>query len=231
MFWTIVAPFFTTCALAVVAIVAATTLAPRWRARREWACLATTALAIVLFVPSCLAIELGMNTLRFGVFRYESGRDIGDWRVERYMPGAAREITLMKYPAGFDAEFHIARADLEGWLDEQWALHRASADANFHGAAPPVRGEPRPIEPDMIHLHLPGRPDGGMVPPPSPPDPNLHEATQERCTNGVDDATPSSVATLTRQLVVPSAVAKVGLPDMIPVYSLIVRPAGASSSA
>jgi hypothetical protein len=163
MFWTIVAPFFTTCALAVVAVVAATTLAPRWRARRERACLATTALAIVLFVPSCLAIELGMNTLRFGVFRYESGRDIGDWRVERYMPGAAREITLMKYPAGFDAEFHIARADLEGWLDEQWALHRASADANFHGAAPPIRGEPRPIEPDMIDLHLPGRPDGGLV--------------------------------------------------------------------
>ena len=155
MFWPSITPFFSTCALAFAAVVAATWLAPRTGRSRVAAFLAACSFSFVAFIPCCIAIELALGPLRFGVFHYESGDEIGDWRVERYFPLAAREITLLKYPAGFHAEFRIERAALEAWIDERWAT--------FGGLSMVPREPPRTLDADSAGYELDDVPERGFV--------------------------------------------------------------------
>jgi hypothetical protein len=74
-------------------------------------------------MPSCVGVKYILDPFRFGVFQYPDFAAVDDWRVERYMPDAATEITMEK-PAhgnGFRAKFQIAPDDFEAWFDRSWA--------------------------------------------------------------------------------------------------------------
>jgi hypothetical protein len=155
MLWPSITPFFSTCALALAATVAAIWRAPRFGRSRIAAFISACGFWLVAFIPCCVVIELAIHPLRFGTFRYDSGDEIGDWRVERYFPTAAREITLLKYPSGFRAEFRIGRAELEAWIDDRWAA--------FGDRSMVPRSAPETLDAERVRLELRDAPDGGFM--------------------------------------------------------------------
>ncbi|MDZ7616925.1 MAG: hypothetical protein U1E05_07975 [Patescibacteria group bacterium] len=64
-----------------------------------------------------------MSTRRFGLFTYETAADVRDFRVERYLPPAARNITLHKQAQGFRARYTISETELKSYLDDVWARY------------------------------------------------------------------------------------------------------------
>ena len=82
-------------------------------------------LGVVGFIPSCTEIMKIIDAKRFGVFSYASFKDVSDFRVERYLPPDATQITLDKYPQGFRARFTISKEQLDSYLDELWDRYGA----------------------------------------------------------------------------------------------------------
>ena len=86
-----------------------------------------------------------MDAKRFGVFAYSTFAVVQDFRVERYLPPVATNITVDKYAQGFRAKFTITQAELDAFMDDLWDKHgdqstvargerpaRDSIDADFH---------------------------------------------------------------------------------------------------
>ncbi|TWU22966.1 hypothetical protein Pla52o_24990 [Novipirellula galeiformis] len=61
-----------------------------------------------------------LDTKRFGVFDYETFDEVDDFRVERYLPPDATNITVDKYAQGFRARFKISQTNLDAYLDQVW---------------------------------------------------------------------------------------------------------------
>ncbi len=125
MFWTLKAPVTIAFWGLIVCIVAATALAPRFAVKRSKAFASSTVLGVFAFIPLCIGINAVIAPFRFGVFHYDAYDDVNDWRVYRYLPKGATGITLEKPSGGngFRAKFAISRAELESWIDHQWALY------------------------------------------------------------------------------------------------------------
>ncbi len=47
-------------------------------------------------IPSCVGIMAILDAQRFGTFQCNSGSEVNDFRVERYLPAKARNISLKK---------------------------------------------------------------------------------------------------------------------------------------
>jgi hypothetical protein len=61
-----------------------------------------------------------LDHYRFGEFEYQDFDSVNDFRVERYLPEAATNITVDKRPGGFRAKFTISRASLDQWFEQVW---------------------------------------------------------------------------------------------------------------
>lgn len=123
MLWPIVLPFQITACILLVVILLATLAAPFLKWRRLSTFFGVTLLSTLAFVPSCNTIMKVLDAERFGVFDYKTFGEVRDFRVERYLPPAARDITVDKYAQGFRARFTISQTELDDYMDEVWRLY------------------------------------------------------------------------------------------------------------
>jgi hypothetical protein len=155
MFWSAILPFQITVILWSVIIVAGTWYASKFGRKRVSIALLTMLLAFLMFVPSCMFIQTIAAPFRFGIFHYESFAEVNDWRVERYLPGPAKEIILEKpaHTNGFRAKFKISQTALEEWFDESWAKGQA------YSAEPREQAQNISASDDFSDLGWPPLPD------------------------------------------------------------------------
>ncbi len=123
MLWPIVLPFQITACVLLALIVIATLAAPLVKWKRLPTFIGVLVLSLLAFIPSCVGIMNIVDTQRFGVFNYQTFKEVNDFRVERYLPPVARDITVDKYAQGFRARFTIKQAELDAYLDEVWSLY------------------------------------------------------------------------------------------------------------
>lgn len=123
MFWPVVLPFQITIALLAVFVFASTAFAPtiKWKPSRMFAI--SLGIGCMAFVPSCVIIETVIDSQRFGTFQYASASEVNDFRVERYLPPRATNITLKKNGSGYCAKYTISKADLVSYLDAVWGTY------------------------------------------------------------------------------------------------------------
>ena len=156
--WHLVLPFkitFWTLGIALGIVVLAAPILKRKRARIFlWG----FPMVLVAFIPSCSVIMHFMDQSRFGVFEYDVTQTVGDPLVERYLPPAARELTVDRFAHGYRARYLIEAEFQENWFDAVWeefgeyskegktspafiTLTKADFDREFGGL-----GWPRPTE-------------------------------------------------------------------------------------
>jgi hypothetical protein len=122
MLWPLVLPFqITVVAMIVLAI------GVFWFAkRRKWPAgsrvNSVICLPALLFIPFLVATTFVADHFRFGMFHYPDYAAINDFRVERYMPQAATDITVFKHFGGngYRARFKISQHDFYAWHDAFW---------------------------------------------------------------------------------------------------------------
>lgn len=172
MFWTLTTPVTVTVCGLIVCIVAATLLAPRFAVKRSKAFALSIVLGALAFIPSCMGINAAIAPFRFGVFQCDGYDDVNDWRVYRYLPQGATDITLEK-PAhgnGFRAKFTMSQSELEAWIDKQWVLYgdqsevsRAEANSlwgGFDRFMEEFSGFAEPLPTDAVQYGGPYAPNG-----------------------------------------------------------------------
>ena len=120
MLWHFVLPFKVTFWTLATLLGAAVLIAPVLRAKRSRMFLWGFPMVLLAFIPSCSIVMNIMDRSRFGIFDYDASQNIGDVRVERYLPPAARELTIDKYARGYRARFQIEPDLLEDWFDGVW---------------------------------------------------------------------------------------------------------------
>jgi hypothetical protein len=120
MLWPIVLPFQITSLVLLALIVLATLAAPLLKWRRLPTFVGVLVFSLIAFIPSCVGIMNVVDSRRFGVYNYQTFNEVKDFRVERYLPSAARDITVDKYAQGFRARFTITQAELDAYMDEVW---------------------------------------------------------------------------------------------------------------
>jgi hypothetical protein len=120
MFWPAILPLQITATLWAASIVTVWFLAPRFGKKRAPYVTLAVFIAFALFIPSVKGVMDIVDGYRFGVFEYSDSASINDWRVERYFPDAATNITLEKDRGGFRARYSISKVRLEKWLDHLW---------------------------------------------------------------------------------------------------------------
>src|SRR5690606_33215297 len=91
-------------------------------------------------VPSCTGIMFIVDEFRFGTFEYATIQDIDDFRARRYLPPAARGITMLKQANGYRARYSISAPELHAYLEHLWDRYgEASAverDQRFSEGSP-----------------------------------------------------------------------------------------------
>lgn len=130
MLWPIVLPFaITACVLLTLVFVA-----PVVKWRRVPTSIGMTLLSLIAFVPSCTGIMRILDADRFGVIEYASFDNVDDFRVERYLPPPATNITVDKYAQGFRARFTISQSQLDAYLDDVWRKYGDRGPTAGNGA-------------------------------------------------------------------------------------------------
>ncbi|SIO26272.1 hypothetical protein SAMN05444166_3322 [Singulisphaera sp. GP187] len=120
MLWPLALPFKITIALLMALVALLTALAPIVKWKRGKMFKISLACGCLALIPSCMGIMAIIDSQRFGTFQYNSGSEVNDFRVERYLPAKARNITLKKISAGHWAKYSISKADLLSYLDAIW---------------------------------------------------------------------------------------------------------------
>jgi len=120
MLWPIVLPFKITLGLLAAIVVLLTALASALKWKRGKVFGVASLVACLAFVPSCTGIMAIVDSQRFGTFQCENFADVNDFRIERYLPTQARDITLNKCAQGHQATYSISESDLRDYLDGQW---------------------------------------------------------------------------------------------------------------
>jgi hypothetical protein len=120
MLWPIILPAEITFWLFAALIGFLTVRAPAWKWRRSRTFSLSLLSALLLFAPSCIGIMSIADTFRFGKFHHASFSNVNDFRVERYLPTAAADITLIKHPSGHLARYSISESDLKNYVDDLW---------------------------------------------------------------------------------------------------------------
>ena len=172
MLWPIVLPFKITF-WGLTGFVATVALVSPWfKWRRGKAILVSTLVAFIAFLPVCAGVGAIVDSKRFGVFQYETYAEIRDFRVERYLPPTARDITIDKYAMGYRAKYKTTLVELTAYLDALWA------EANDRSAVARAELEDGKLTPrdhydysfdglnwtmpeTAIHFHSPVQSDGG----------------------------------------------------------------------
>jgi hypothetical protein len=123
MLWPIVLPFQISLAFWLSVIIIAGLFAPRWNIKRLKAMIQSLLVGMILFIPSCAVIQSVLDPLRFGMFQYPDFNAVGDWRIQRYLPKDATDISIEKRWGGngYRAKFKISKAELDAWFEDSWA--------------------------------------------------------------------------------------------------------------
>ncbi len=123
MLWPLILPATLTACIFAGVIACMTLVAPLLKFRRLPMFLITCLLGLLAFVPSCTGVMAVVDARRFGLFTYKTAADVGDFRVDRYLPPTATNITLHKHAQGFRARYTISEAELMSYLDDLWARY------------------------------------------------------------------------------------------------------------
>jgi hypothetical protein len=123
MLWPIVLPFQITSGILAALVAVGTVINPirKWGRPKTFAVL--TIVAFVLFIPSCIGVNTIVDAYRFGTFQYASFDELQDFRIERFVPSTARNITVNKYAMGHKAKYTISESELKSYLDQLWDAH------------------------------------------------------------------------------------------------------------
>ncbi|MEZ6035725.1 MAG: hypothetical protein R3C17_21720 [Planctomycetaceae bacterium] len=175
MLWPLVLPIqITSCILAaVIAVIAVVTvISPirKWGRPKTFAVL--TIISFVSFIPSCVGVTSIVDAYRFGTFQYASFTELQDFRVERFVPKKARNITVNKYAMGHKAKYTISESELKSYLDQLWDAHgKQSAiprkDLENDAVVAPedikadFSGLDWPVLENAVEYHSPVEADGG----------------------------------------------------------------------
>ena len=123
MFWPLVLPVQITFWLVTSIVLLATVFAPALKWKRAKTFGIASLIGCLAFVPSCAGIITILDSQRFGVFEYDAYSDVDDFRIERYLPTAAKNITLEKFASGHRARYSISQLELTDFLDDLWNDH------------------------------------------------------------------------------------------------------------
>lgn len=123
MLWPIVLPLQITACVLLTLVVLATLAAPFVKWKRLPTFIGLSVLSLLAFIPTCNGITSIVDARRFGVFDYQTFNEVDDFRVERYLPPAARDITVDKRAQGFRARFTISQTELDTYMNEVWSLY------------------------------------------------------------------------------------------------------------
>lgn len=123
MLWPVVLPFKITFWLFATVVVLATVFAPALNWNRVKTFWLISLLCFLAFIPSCAGIMAVIDSKRFGVFRHSTYGDVNDFRIERYLPLQAKDITLEKYFSGHRAKYSISESELKAYLDGLWGRY------------------------------------------------------------------------------------------------------------
>lgn len=122
MFWPIVLPFQITICI-MTFFVLGISLFAYVRKRKFWkSFFISSAISCVVFIPSCALIATILDTQRFGIFEYASFDETNDFRIQRYLPPNARDITVHKFASGHRARYTIEEEELRAFLDTLWVF-------------------------------------------------------------------------------------------------------------
>lgn len=124
MLWVYSLPAKITFCVLLVVYVLAVVIARKYRKARVRA-FGGCAVAILIFIPSCLGVTAIIDPFRFGVFEYPSHAAIRQYPVRANLPEAATAITVDQQWGLFCAKFTIEQDVLDKWFEEQWKLRGA----------------------------------------------------------------------------------------------------------
>lgn len=120
MLWPIVLPAKITFWVLSGLVAIIVTISPVFGLKRGMAALVAGILACVVFIPSCTAVMSIVDARRFGVFHYDTYAEVDDFRIERFLPPGARDITLDKFSMGHRARYSISESELRAYVDGLW---------------------------------------------------------------------------------------------------------------
>lgn len=172
MLWPLILPLQITCCILAAVIAAGTVVAPSMKRSRRKTLVVLTIVSCVLFIPSCAGVTAIVDAYRFGKFQYSSFGDLQDFRVERYIPKEARNITVNKYAMGHKAKYSISELELKSHLDQLWGAHgkysaipREKLNNGAVASADKLKAEFAglnwPLLENAVELHSPVEGDGG----------------------------------------------------------------------
>ncbi|TWU55340.1 hypothetical protein [Rubripirellula reticaptiva] len=172
MLWPIILPLKITLWVLAGFIVTAVVVAPLFKWRRGKVAFVSLLVALLAFIPVCAGIGSVLDSNRFGVFDYETYAEVQDFRIERYLPPEARDITIDKYAMGYRARYTIKLDELAAYLDESWAEAdgRSAVPRDQLGDGDSVASErfgysfdglDWGVPADALHFHSPVQSDGG----------------------------------------------------------------------
>jgi len=116
LFYSLIFPFFLTVIMMFLFVTFATFYAPKYKWKRWVAFILSTLIALIAFIPGCTLTMTIADFFRYGEFNHDTYEDVNDWRVERYLPEDATNITLIKDGGGFYAKFSIEKNELDHWV-------------------------------------------------------------------------------------------------------------------
>ena len=113
-----------------------------------------------------------LDAQRFGTFSYDTYSEVQDFRIERYLPTSAREISLDKFAMEHRAKYTITKTELTTYLDalllkagKYSAVSREELDegasVSFDRIAYDFEGLGWPRLSTVMRFHSPIQGDGG----------------------------------------------------------------------
>ena len=121
MLWPVVLPFKITFWALTGFVITVALISPLLKWKRGKATLISMFIALLGFIPICAGVLSFLDSKRFGVFQYSTYSEVQDFRIERYLPPNARDITLDKFAMGHRAMYTITGDELIEFLDSLWA--------------------------------------------------------------------------------------------------------------
>ena len=120
MFWPIVSPFGISVLLITILVTLLTIFSQPFKWSRKKTFLTSSIIGFIMVIPSCTGLMLIMDSYRFGIFTYQKYDEVQDFRIERFLPTSATNITLHKTSGSYQAKYQISEEDLLSYLNNMW---------------------------------------------------------------------------------------------------------------
>ncbi len=104
-------------------------LAPSFKWKRSKTLGISLLLALIAFIPSCTGIMFVVDNFRFGKFYCQHYSEVNDFRIERFLPNTATNITLHKQANGHHARYEISKSEFHAFIDGLWKQYGAYSTA------------------------------------------------------------------------------------------------------